>query len=91
MGLEDYHYRNDPKLMPAVWKKPYDALPADPGRIKGYDGDRVGGTVLDREARAGNAVVWTCAGKQAAALWGRGTGCGARVTGHRARVTGMVI
>ncbi|QTI49855.1 hypothetical protein [Streptomyces nojiriensis] len=36
VGLEDYYYRNDPKLTPAVWKKPYDALPADPGRAKGY-------------------------------------------------------
>ncbi|MFF2787333.1 hypothetical protein ACFVT6_11280 [Streptomyces sp. NPDC058049] len=36
VGLEDYYYRNDPKLTPAVWKKPYDALPSDPGRAEGY-------------------------------------------------------
>ncbi|MFD9407553.1 hypothetical protein ACFWBN_11125 [Streptomyces sp. NPDC059989] len=128
VGLEDYYYRNDPKLTPAVWKKPYDALPADPGRVKGYghlefngsspttnvavgtatafeesyatsfqavywpgtgaplalpfpagapggvplsrafaatDDDRVGGTVIDRETRAGSAVIWTCASGQA--------------------------
>ncbi|MET9885532.1 hypothetical protein ABZZ20_20830 [Streptomyces sp. NPDC006430] len=36
VGLEDYYYRNDPRLTPAVWKKPYDALPTDPGRLRGY-------------------------------------------------------
>lgn len=132
VGLEDFYYRNDPKQTPAVWKKPYDALPADPGRLNGYhdlelsgsspttnvavgtatnfeeswpsyfraaywpgkgallalphpagstgstlsrafaasDDDRVGGTILDRETRAGSAVVWTCASKQAYAPQG---------------------
>lgn len=128
VGLEDYYYRNDPKLTPAVWKKPYDALPTDPGRLTGYghlefngsspttsvavgtatafeeswpsrfqavywpgkggpkalpfpagapgavplsrafaatDDDRVGGTVIDRETGASDAVIWTCASKQA--------------------------
>ncbi|MFG2875339.1 hypothetical protein ACGFYU_10075 [Streptomyces sp. NPDC048337] len=128
VGLEDYYYRNDPRLTPAVWKKPYDALPVDPGRVAGYghlefngsspttnvavgtatefeesfasyyqavywsgkgapqvlpapagapgavpltrafaatDDDRVGGTVNDRETRAGSAVIWTCASRQA--------------------------
>ncbi|MEU6213893.1 hypothetical protein ABZ891_28855, partial [Streptomyces sp. NPDC047023] len=128
VGLERYHYRNDPTRTPAVWKKPYDALPTDPGRVAGYgdlefdgsspttnvavgtatefeeafpsyfqavhwsgtgtpkvlpapagapdavpltrafaaaDDDRVGGSVEDRETRAGGAVLWTCASKQA--------------------------
>ncbi|MBT2481691.1 hypothetical protein [Streptomyces sp. ISL-94] len=29
------------------------------------DDDRVGGTVVDRQTRTGNAVLWTCASKQA--------------------------
>ncbi|MFE2164282.1 hypothetical protein ACFXB3_04330 [Streptomyces sp. NPDC059447] len=128
VGLEDYYYRNDPKLTPAVWKKPYDALPTDPGRLAGHghlelsgsspttnvavgtattfeeswpshfqavywpgkgaplalpapagapgdvpltrafaatDDDRVGGGVVDRNTRAGSAVIWNCASRQA--------------------------
>ncbi|MEU6314387.1 hypothetical protein [Streptomyces sp. NPDC047014] len=128
VGLEAYHYRNDPRRTPAVWKKPYEALPTDPGRVPGYghlefdgsspttnvavgtatefeesyatsyravhwsgagaprvlpapavapgavpltrafaaaDDDRVGGTVTDRQSQASDAVLWTCASKQA--------------------------
>ncbi len=37
VGHEDLSHRDWQERKPAVWKKPYDALPNDPGRVKGYD------------------------------------------------------
>ncbi|MFJ5633629.1 hypothetical protein ACIQF5_13335 [Streptomyces goshikiensis] len=37
VGHEDRSYRDWQERKPAVWKKPYDALPADPGRVGGFE------------------------------------------------------
>ncbi|WP_458639695.1 hypothetical protein [Streptomyces sp. NC-S4] len=56
VGLEDYYYRNDPKLTPAVWKKPYDALPTDPGRAKGYHDLELSGSSPTTNVAVGTAT-----------------------------------
>ncbi|WP_328764609.1 MULTISPECIES: hypothetical protein [unclassified Streptomyces] len=37
VGHEDRSYRDWQERKPAVWKKPYDALPNDPGRVAGFE------------------------------------------------------
>ncbi|MFJ4775811.1 hypothetical protein [Streptomyces sp. NPDC088762] len=58
VGLEDYHYRNDPKLTPAVWKKPYDALPTDPGRLNGYHDLELSGSSPTTNVAVGTATTF---------------------------------
>ncbi|MFG2981918.1 hypothetical protein ACGFYQ_11790 [Streptomyces sp. NPDC048258] len=58
VGVEDYHYRNDPKLTPAVWKKPYDALPADPGRLAGYRNLELSGSSPTTNVAVGTATTF---------------------------------
>ncbi|MFD7258586.1 hypothetical protein [Streptomyces sp. NPDC059874] len=127
VGVEHFSYRDDQRRTAAVWKKPYDALPTDPGKVSGYahleldaaspttnvtvgtavtfvegypnhiqaaywpgrgpalalphpagaskdsrseastasDDDRVGGHFLDWNTGVSNAVIWTCASRQA--------------------------
>ncbi|MEU9104231.1 hypothetical protein AB0D54_07660 [Streptomyces xanthophaeus] len=54
VGVEDYYYRNDPALTPAVWKKPYDALPADPGRLGRYRNIELSGQQPDDQRGRGH-------------------------------------
>uniref|UniRef100_A0AAU2JZD6 Uncharacterized protein n=1 Tax=Streptomyces sp. NBC_00049 TaxID=2903617 RepID=A0AAU2JZD6_9ACTN len=56
VGAERYHYRNDPKLTPAVWKKPYDALPTDPGRLNGYHDLELSGSSPTTNVAVGTAT-----------------------------------
>ncbi|MFI8500380.1 hypothetical protein ACIGFK_18015 [Streptomyces sp. NPDC085524] len=58
VGLEDYYYRNDPKLTPAVWKKPYDALPTDPGRLAGHRHLELSGSSPTTNAAVGTATTF---------------------------------
>ncbi|MFE9932984.1 hypothetical protein [Streptomyces sp. NPDC005533] len=58
VGLEDYYYRNDPKLTPAVWKKPYDALPTDPGRLTGYRDLELSGSSPTTNVAVGTATTF---------------------------------
>ncbi|MGW6409191.1 hypothetical protein ACWF95_18720 [Streptomyces vinaceus] len=55
VGHEDRSYRDWQERKPAVWKKPYDALPNDPGRVKGYEQltfDGLSGTGPDSRSSA---------------------------------------
>ncbi|MEU8777572.1 hypothetical protein [Streptomyces sp. NPDC048606] len=36
VGYEHYGWRDDQQRTPALWKKPYDALPTSPGKVAGY-------------------------------------------------------
>ncbi|MGW9374580.1 hypothetical protein ACWGVR_31755 [Streptomyces xanthophaeus] len=56
VGVEDYYYRNDPALTPAVWKKPYDALPADPGELGRYRNVELSGSSPTTHAAVGTAT-----------------------------------
>lgn len=58
VGLEDYYYRNDPRLTPAVWKKPYDALPTDPGRLAGFGHLEFNGSSPTTNAAVGTATTF---------------------------------
>ncbi|MCX4539737.1 hypothetical protein [Streptomyces sp. NBC_01565] len=58
VGLEDYYYRNDPLLTPAVWQKPYDALPTDPGRVKGYHDLEFNGSSPTTNVAVGTATTF---------------------------------
>ncbi|MFD3696253.1 hypothetical protein ACFWUZ_08825 [Streptomyces sp. NPDC058646] len=58
VGLEDYHYRNDPQQTPAVWKKPYDALPADPGRLGGHRNLELSGSSPSTNVAVGTATTF---------------------------------
>lgn len=58
VGLEDYHYRNDPQLTPAVWKKPYDALPTDPGRLAGHGHLELSGSSPTTNVAVGTATTF---------------------------------
>ncbi|MGW6869820.1 hypothetical protein ACWGHM_03400 [Streptomyces sp. NPDC054904] len=59
VGLEKYHYRNDPRRTPAVWKKPYDTLPTDPGRLAAYSNDlEFNGSSPTTNVAVGTATVF---------------------------------
>ncbi|MFD9516007.1 hypothetical protein [Streptomyces sp. NPDC059979] len=58
VGLEHYHYRNDPTRTPAVWKKPYDALPADPGRLGGHRDLELSGSSPTTNVAVGTATTF---------------------------------
>ncbi|MGW7454742.1 hypothetical protein [Streptomyces sp. NPDC054787] len=58
VGLEHYHYRNDPTRTPAVWQKPYDALPTDPGRLGAHRDLELSGSSATTNVAVGTATTF---------------------------------
>lgn len=58
VGHEDRSYRDWQERKPAVWKKPYDALPNDPGRVKGYEQLTFDGLSPATNVAVGSAVTF---------------------------------
>lgn len=57
-GYEARSYRDWQERKPAVWKRPYDALPAGPGLVAGYEHLTLDAISPDTNATVGTAVTF---------------------------------